>query len=671
MIESSKRHWLRLVAILAVLAIVAAACGGGDSTDDTDATEDTEAPVETTEGGDSTDDTEGGDDGDDTDGGEAGGSFDTYALGMTSDITTTNWWNYYGPEGTVYNQYVLAGNKPSLFGIEYPAIQVVPSLAVGLPAEPVEEGDTWTITQEMRGDYQWSDGTPVTAADVAFTYRAASEAALGGDWLSAYPYTEESNPQLTSVEAIDDTTVKFTFTERPGLGVWPHNVGVAPIMPAHVWEAALEEALTSEDPAGALYGADASVDVSAGSTSFDSWEEGAFVRNVANDNYSDAGVTRTVCPDGGVQVDGEVIYDGDFAAEGCIEYTEGPFLSEQTFSIYADQSAAMLALVNGEVDYWINPLGVSPGLREQGLNAENLSVAVNPTNGMRYLAFNLRKSPGQYKGYRQAVAYMIDKEFLTQNVLQGVAFPMYLMVPEGNQKFYDAELAAELQERYAGLSEAERITAATEALKADGFTWETEPSVDEEGVITYGVGLIDPEGNPVTEQEILAPPASYDPLRATASLWIEGWMENLGIPARANPTDFNTIVAKIWPGVGEEIGFDTYILGWSLGNPALPTFHEAFWHSRNLAEVNDGNNSTGFQNADFDAAADAVLAAQTEEDALTNILAAERILAEELPYVVLFDTPITEFYSNELAFPFTQTLSGLQFNLGFPGSVAK
>ena len=55
----------------------------------------------------------------------------------------------------------------------------------------------------------------------------------------------------------------FTFSSRPGLGVWPHNVGVATIMPAHVWEPVLEAALTAEDPAGEMYGADASIDVSA------------------------------------------------------------------------------------------------------------------------------------------------------------------------------------------------------------------------------------------------------------------------------------------------------------------------------------------------------------------------------------------------------------------------
>ena len=36
------------------------------------------------------------------------------------------------------------------------------------------------------------------------------------------------------------------------------------------------------------------------------------------------------------------------------------------------------------------------------------------------------------KEFRQAVATLIDKEFLVDTVLQGVAIPVYTMVPEGN-----------------------------------------------------------------------------------------------------------------------------------------------------------------------------------------------------------------------------------------------
>ena len=668
--SSNSRLW-RLVAILAIFALIVAACGS-DTTDTT--AEDTTATTAGDDGGtdDTPDPTTPPDDGgtDDTTP-PSGGDF-TYRLGMTSDLTTTNYWSYYGGgDSTVYNAYVLGPAKAGLFAIDLPSLAVVPSLAEGLPVEPVQEGDVWTITQPLQQGVMWSDGNEFTANDVVFTFEAVRDAALGGTWLSSYPYSEESSPRLTAVEAVDDYTVKLTLDTKPGLGTWPHNVGVNSVMSATFWGPVVEEALATEDPAAVIYGADGSADPSIGAVVFDSWEEGAFVVNSANSGYSFQGQQWTIYDDGTVVIDGEQYY-GSGGGNILTSYSDGPYASQVTYSIYTDQSAAMLALVNGEIDYWINPLGVSPGLRGQGLEAGNLGVAVNPTNGMRYLAFNLRKSPGSYKEFRQAVAYMIDKEFLTQNVLQGVAFPMYVMVPEGNQKWFNNEFAEEVKGTYAGLSAEERLAAAMELLSGAGFTWDVEPVFDADlGEIIPGEGITDPAGVKVPEIEILAPPASYDPLRATASLWIEGWLEQLGVPARANPTDFNTIVAKIWPGVGEEITFDMYILGWSLGNPALPTFHESFWHSRYLAEDNDGNNSTGFVNAEFDAASDAILAATTEADAYEKMWEAEAILADQLPYVVLFDTPITEFFSNELSFPFIQTLSGLQFGSGFAGLVQK
>ncbi len=663
MSNSSKGYLWRLVAILAVFALIAAACSGSETSDETEATEApaaTEAPTP-----DATDAPPA------TEAPPPAASGFTYAIGMTSDITTTNYWAYYNADGTVYNSYTIGGQAASLFGIDLPSLAVVPSLASGLPAAPVQDGDNWVITQPLVQDATWSDGTPMTAHDVAFTYATVRDVGLGGDWLSAFPWdTEAFDTALIDVSAADDYTVVYTWNKQPGLGNWPHAAGTAPVLPAHVWQADVDAALASEDPVATLQAVDGAGTPGAGGHILDSWEEGAFVLRSASENYMGAGDEVIITDDGSYSLNGEWLY-GEGGGNVVTEYTDGPFAGSVTYSIYSDQSAAMLALVSGEIDYWINPLGVSPGLRDQGLAAENLSVAVNPTNGMRYAAFNLRKSPGKYKGYRQAVAYMIDREFLTKNVLQGVAFPMYVMVPEGNAKWHNADFAAEVKARYADLSEADRLAAAIEALKADGFTWETEAVIEEGAIVSYPEGLIDPDGNKVTEQEILAPPASYDPLRATASLWIEGWLENLGIPAKANPTDFNTIVAAIWPGVGEEITFDMYLLGWSLGNAAYPTFHEAFWHSRYLAEVNDGNNSTGFQNAEFDVAADAVVNALTEDAAYEAMWVAEAILAEELPYVVLFDTPMTEFYNSALKFPFTSTISGLQFGSGFTAIVQK
>ena len=64
----------------------------------------------------------------------------------------------------------------------------------------------------------------------------------------------------------------------------------------------------------------------------------------------------------------------------------------------------------------------------------------------------------------------------------------------------------------------------------------------------------------------------------------------------------------------------------------------------------------------FDAAASA-------EEAKEIMWQLERLIATDKPHVPLFDTGILEFYSNNVQFPFTETLSGLQNIYGSPGTV--
>ena len=597
----------------------------------------------------------------------------TYNVGIFQDLQTDNFWAYYGPDGTVWSGYVLEGTKPGLFDITYPAIAITPDVAAALPAAPVAVGDgTFTVTQTIRSDYLWSDGTPLTAADIVFTFTTARDATLGGDWLSAYPYSEASAPRLIDVVANGPTGVQFVFDSEPGLAVWPHLVGVGPIMPKHAWESTVTDALSTEDPGPTLYGADPSVDVSAGEAVYAGREVGAFARNVANSNYYWSGVDVVEWENGSIEL-GDEVYYGTGSGNVLAQFTYGPYLSETVFSLYGDQTAALFALIEGETDYLLNPLGMQRGLQAQALAAPNLAVTVNPPNGFRFIAFNMRKSPGKFLAYRQAIAFMIDKEFLTTNVLQGVAIPLYALIPEGNSKWYNKPVAEELAAPYGGLDEETRLNNAVAALQAGGFTWEVGPEFDADGNVVVGsmAGLIDPEGVKLVEQEIMAPPASYDPLRATAALWIEGWMENIGIPAKANPTDFGAIVDGVWPGVGVIPTFDTFILGWSLGNPALPSFQESFFHSRNFSEVNDGGNAPGYSDPEFDALADGLLSATSEEAAFDMIWQMERKIAETLPYIILFDSPIIEFYNTEVQFPFTDTLSGIQFVNGFQDTVLK
>ncbi len=114
-----------------------------------------------------------------------------------------------------------------------------------------------------------------------------------------------------------------------------------------------------------------------------------------------------------------------------------------------------------------------------------------------------------------------------------------------------------------------------------------------------------------------------------------------------------------------------FILGWSLGDPAFPDFHKAFFYGPNDSLLNGGSNRGGYHSDEFDALAEQFDAAQNEEEAYEIIWQMEEILARDKPYVLLFDTGILEFYRQEtVAYPFTQTLSGIQFLSGMQELVA-
>jgi peptide/nickel transport system substrate-binding protein len=580
-------------------------------------------------------------------------------MGTFADTTTDNWWAYADPDASVWNGYLLSDTKSALYGLNYPGLELTSDLAASdeVPTGAAE-GDGWAIEVEMRDDATWSDGTPVTANDIAFTFATVRDLGLGGNWLSDYPLPDPEAPDaigLTDVQAVDDYTVKLVFNHQPGLTIWPHGVGLATVMPAHTWGPIVEEAKASDDPAAALYAASgAENDLSSGTMVFAERQEGAFARSSANPDFYDSG---------------EAVSSGGF------DYTMGPFAGEATFSVYGGQDAAVLALKAGEVDYLLNPLGMQRGLLAQVQEDPNLTAVVNPTYGFRYLAFNLREEPMSIPAFRQALELMIDKEFMANNVLQGVAFPLYATMPEGNTKWYNAEVAEGFAANYVGKTIQERIEGAVQILRDAGFSWETEPTVatDAEGnplnAVNNGVGIMY-NGAPVRPLEILAPGPGYDPLRATYSIWIETWLNQLGFEAEANPTDFNALVAAVNPSADNTAEFDMFILGWSLGNPAYPDYHKSFFYGPNDMLLNAGNNRPGYHSEEFDALVEQFDAAQSEEEAYDIMWQMEEVLFRDKPYVLLFDTGILEFYRQEsVEYPFTETISGLQFIYGLQSTV--
>ncbi len=586
-----------------------------------------------------------------------------YQLGITSDLTTTNYWAYLGPDGTIWNQYVLSGTKPTLFAYSDQRFDWVPSLAADFPSPLVEEmaGDRtlWSTEVNLKQGVKWSDGNDVTADDFVFTAHTATGLELTGNWPSIV------DPEFFDhAEAMDPYTLKIYFKEKPGLARWQFGLAFMPIFSKAYWEPVVAEAMQVGDiteQQRALYAHVPDGEPSAGGFIFDRWEQGAFAEKDRYDGYYFTGSVVTQYANGSYAESKPGVYE--FSAYGApsgdktLEYTVGPNAESVIYSIYGSQDATVLALKKGDIHFMLNPLGLSKGLQEQLQGEEGLTTIENPDSGARYLGFNFRRPPMDNKAFRQAVATLIDKEFITETVLQGVAIPVYTMVPEGNKAWHNGDVPMIGR----GMTRAERVAGAVELLKGAGFTWDVEPQMSEDGgfVEQRGEGLRMPDGEPVPSMNLIAPSAGYDPLRSTFAIWIERWMNEVGIPVRADLTGFNLIVDKVF----NQQDFDMWILGWGL--TLFPDYLESFFHGRHSAL--EGYNAGGYNNPEYNRLADELLAETDLEEARRQAFQLQGFLADELPYVVLFTTPLVETYrSDRIEFPYTDNLGGLQEASGLP-----
>ncbi|MEM1202501.1 MAG: ABC transporter substrate-binding protein [Acidobacteriota bacterium] len=86
--------------------------------------------------------------------------------------------------------------------------------------------DRLALTFRLRTDIVWSDGVPVTSADVRFTWEAQTHPEV------AWPFVD-TKARIRDVEVIDDHTVRFHFTEVYANQLEDVVQGV--ILPAHAW----------------------------------------------------------------------------------------------------------------------------------------------------------------------------------------------------------------------------------------------------------------------------------------------------------------------------------------------------------------------------------------------------------------------------------------------------
>ena len=253
-----------------------------------------------------------------------------------------------------------------------------------------QNGLTWTV--KIRDDVSFTDGEPLTAEDVAFTYNTVKEASSVNDFT-----------MLDYAEAVDDTTVLFHMT-RP-FSIWPYTMAVVGIVPEHAYDSA-------------TYGSNP---IGSGRYILKQWDRGQQVILEANPDY----------------------------------YGEAPKMKRVTI-LFMEEDAAFLAAQAGEVDVAYTSATYSDqqvegyslasyaSVDNRGFNlpaVEETKDQEGRTVGNDFTADVL---------VRRAINIGVDRQEMIDHVLNGYGSPAYSVCDqlpwynEASQVAYDPEEAAAL-----------------------------------------------------------------------------------------------------------------------------------------------------------------------------------------------------------------------------------
>jgi ABC-type transport system substrate-binding protein len=456
-----------------------------------------------------------------------------YTMGMLSDLRTTNTMRVIRT-ATVWETYVLGPRHCSLFTLSPTRFYYIPSLAASIPYKPgtaeldfKQEGDLFTLTVDLKKGVTWSDGSEVTADDVVFSMYEGPTIFGGGDFAKGVTtlggaWTVLLDPNvLVKVEKTGPYQVKLFFKQLNLRIQW--SILFADIFQKKYWEPKFREtagdrakleALASDDEPACGWGAMPEALKAPGV----GWQRGAFATNVANPNYFWKGVQVNERDAQGNYTEvkpGVYTYTQPVPAAAGPElarYETGPFIDRASYRIFADTSSAVAALIKGEIDMLLNPLGADPGIRAQYRTEPKIKTQDNKSHGMFYQSFNLRRKPfgsgplqkdPKFRDddiigsrFRQAWNCLIDRDFTTQTLFQRVAFSLQTVVSPANAFWFNEKLRApcdEFSEQTDKNARAKKVAEAVRILKSVGFTWVKEPTANTTtGAVTAGEGLIMP-----------------------------------------------------------------------------------------------------------------------------------------------------------------------------------
>jgi peptide/nickel transport system substrate-binding protein len=228
--------------------------------------------------------------------------------------------------------------------------------------------DSTVYTFYLAPGVRWHDGTPMTSADVRFTfeevlfkYHARTRAGLGNI--------------VSAIETPDEGTVVFRLRQPYGALLQALDVTEAPILPRHIFEVGDP----NTNPANIR-------PIGTGPFRLESYNTGDSVTLVRNAEYFKPNL---------------------------------PYLDRLVFRIIPDTNTQVLALLRGEVDY-VERVGEANVERLQGragITLENVTTGAGGGNCIMTLTYNLERPRLADLRVRQALAHAIDREQILHLVI--------------------------------------------------------------------------------------------------------------------------------------------------------------------------------------------------------------------------------------------------------------
>lgn len=406
---------------------------------------------------------------------------------------------------------------------------VLPELAESWEISPDQTRITFTLRQGL----QWSDGEPLTVDDVIFTYRDV----IFNDKIptdSRDGFRVGASGALPTVEKVGDRQVAFQLPEpfAPLLRatVGPPTAGGIAILPRHI----LEDAVSTLDKDGnPLF--------------LSTWDT-----NTPPDNLVVNGPYRLRSYVPGQRL---IFERNPYFWQVDEQGVQRPYIDRVVWEVVESTDTALLQFRSGSLDVLGDTRPLKPEyfslLKREEERGQFQILIGGPWSSTTFLVFNLNQATNaqgkpfvdpvksswfQRQGFRQAIAYAIDRDRIINNVFRGISEPQnspvsvqspyYLSPPEGLPVYeYNLEQAHSV-------------------LETEGFQRNSQGE------------LLDPDGNRVS---FTLETNAGNQIREAMGAQIKDNLAQLGIQLDFRPIDFGTLVSKLT----QSRVWDTILIGFT------------------------------------------------------------------------------------------------------------